>query len=66
MWILFTVCIDNIGLVDEKNDCYAKGVEPRDDGACYTLDGNITFIYNLTLAKENDIERTLPSEEYLE
>ena len=37
-----------------------------DDGACYTINGTIKAIWNQTLASENDIKRTLPSEEYYE
>lgn len=64
--IFLAVCIDYIGLVNNRDECLIKGFEPKDDGACYTLDGNITYLYDLALAKEHGIERTLPSDEYLQ
>ncbi|XP_052794336.1 sodium-dependent proline transporter-like isoform X2 [Mya arenaria] len=60
------MCIDFIKKAEDKIECYANGLDPRDDGACYDLGGNVTMIYDLKIAKDHGIERTLPSEEYLE
>jgi len=61
------VCIDYVASVDKAVTCYNIGLEPNlTDGACYDLNHTVKAIFNFTLAKNHDIERKLPSEEYLE
>jgi len=61
------VCIDYVASVDKAVTCYNIGLEPNlTNGACYDLNNTVKAIFNFTLAKNHDIERKLPSEEYLE
>lgn len=61
-------CLDKIKVFKDWTECIVNDWELKDpdNGACYDLNGTIRAIYNQTLASENDIKRTLPSEEYYE
>ena len=63
-----SVCLDKIEMYDDWTACVVNDWHRKtpDTGACYNLNGTIKAIWNQTLAKKNDIQRTLPSEEYYE
>lgn len=61
-------CIDNVKMYPDWTYCIADDLHRNDpdDGACYNINNTIKGIWNQTLASENKIKRTLPSEEYYE
>lgn len=65
---IFSVCRDNVEIVDNKGDCEVKNWTASDNGVCYSNDSNDTVkgMWNETLAYEKGIKRILPSQEFFE
>jgi hypothetical protein len=60
--------LDYIKKVDNAGACEMMNYHVnRSQGACYnSTTGKIAAIFDLALAKDNGIERQLPSEQYFE
>jgi hypothetical protein len=63
---IFSVCRDNVEIVDNKTGCAVWNWTASDDGACYSNDSKVRGMWNETLAYENKIKRILPSQEFFE
>ncbi|KAL4227908.1 Sodium- and chloride-dependent glycine transporter 2 [Mactra antiquata] len=60
-----SMCLDFIKKADSPAECHFKQLQvDTTSGTCYEINGTLRYIYDLSLAKEYGIERTLPSEEY--
>ena len=60
------MCIDFVKIFTDKRSCMTEQWDVYDNGTCYNINGTLVALWNQTIAKENKIERTLPSEEYFE
>lgn len=68
MLLFFSVCLDFIGKAESAQACVNIGLRANEtNGVCYNTTTNaIQMIFDLALAKDYNIERKLPSEEYFE
>ena len=68
LFFLLLVCLDYIKKFDNFGECETIGYHVNKTlGTCYNkTTGKIAAIYDLALAKDNGIERQLPSEQYFE
>nr|WLN44359.1 AAT4 [Sinonovacula rivularis] len=60
------MCLDYVAIVAGRVACHVEGWIPYDNGTCYNVNGTLKAIYDQPLAKQFDIKRNLPSEEYFE